>query len=503
MRARCILAIGIPLVGLWTSPTAVGRDALRDEAVRQINEALLAVRDVTCTMIAQTDPAPPAAEAARPVRIFIKPPDKARLVTVDAYGNQRLTIENGNTQWVVPLPLRVSRTVWSGGGVPLDSPIPVLGPDAFRFLRSGVSSSKGRALGRVVYRGIKPAEGVRCHLFETSRGQLLTWIAVDDGLIRRQEQRRDGTVHVTRFTDIRINEGLDDRLFAYEPPEGARVDVAEHVGVTTRRHRYRVPHAPATPEQQGEARARLTDVRRRFARARHFSCSLSESYVAHAAHAVAADGRKLPVGHVKAGALLVGPRSRVRFEGERRDLSGSVRRRILLICDGASVWISSRDAGARAGKPLVVLKDKLLPPGAWKDRDRSEAVLRGEPPAGTDITFHVPACLLAPLGGIEAGRVIYAGEELIDGERTYRFDVKAAAQDKGSTHWIAVADGIPRRIHIRNVLGNVVETKMRIGDVQVDPDVSPGAFVFDDDGKATVVDMQQWRATGAMPGGPG
>jgi len=265
------------------------------EILFEIKAKTAAISDLTFTLeedLISKDGEPYSHETSE---IQMKMPSKRKKISKETqYGNKMLgrinyereeiEIEDGHISWNVSIPKSIQKEIRNNVDNRIESAVmtfPGKGVGEIAFLNSGAN------LRSITYLGQENMDGHLCHVFQIGPKSKL-WVSEKDGVVRKYIRESEGMSlgETAIVKNVRINTGLDDALFAYEPIEGAEIreilwdeeavidqELKENKGYSPKERIYFVPYQKAmlSSEKTQETRDKIKEVLDRYAGIEDFS----------------------------------------------------------------------------------------------------------------------------------------------------------------------------------------------------------------------------------------
>lgn len=103
---------------------------------------------------------------------------------------------------------------------------------------------------------------------------------------------------------------------------------------------------------------------------------------------------------------------------------------------------------------------------------------------------------IQPFHGIEKENIEYKGQEDMNGEPVFKFEIKPSLRNRKMVHWIGVQDGIPRKIIEYNPYDNSAEIEINISNVRINQDFKLADFQYPQKEGDKIFDLEEMFKTG-------
>ena len=505
---QCVLTISSMVILAIGSTIASGESI--EQVLEKIRTAQEQIETVQCRVITEATPPPQAdPESALerlladtdkpPMQIAIHTPDKYRVVIEHRPEYHSVNIHNGNHEWTQ----QGAHSVYHSMNHPsptvlLCAPIVYIPQGGKSPFRSSSEPHLDNVLRKPMLEGVEEIDGEPCYVLTEGLGSKRMWISTRDGLIRRQQVWSEGLTRTTTYTQVVMNEPVDPAQFIYDPKPGTRVQEFDWSRPENERRRnYQIPFAVVTDDQQSVAVDKRDQVEALFAQHKRFLCRYHERREGYGSGVTIDDrGNQIRSSETTKGHLVIESPTRLRIELVTKHDAYHTTERLCVIAGGQHAWRWTDRLVPPSNAKRTVFKDRVVPPGQALPHAQRAAMLRGE--LVTDNGYEVtrrecPFYVLHPLGGIPKERLVFSGENELDGQPVWVFTALETDRENRSDHWIGTKDGIPRQILVYTRDGQTVDTTIRLTDIKINEEISGDTFTYNVEPDDNLVDYEAQR----------
>lgn len=464
--------------------------------------------------------------------IQIKLPDKRKEVEKTTEGLSRIDIDNGSVNWIIQNPKSVYKTSWQNmhNYFPIPSAVPVVGEGKIDLV-----GYNGIDINKIQYKGIEDTKAGRFYILQVDMRTY--WISVENGVIYKHVSLQQlNPVKITEeFKEVSINQQLEDKVFDYEPQEGAYVQektmLSDNYDDFSER-RWVAPYKKAIVTEKGrlEREEKLRLISERYGKINDFSCEYNNVKTDHYMRVGKPGDDKAGMDYdwmqeatevpvtIQKGIVKFKKPLALNYKYTSSSNTWPKCDDCFVITDGTQLWkytFGPSELGPGATKKYVHLENvadtikmrQEMMQSAERYRERAarfaepdfpELVFPQEakgPETIEDPAVMLPAFALEPLKDIDPELIVFGKEEKVNGEDTLCFLVKESEKNRKSTHWIGAQDGIPRKIQEYDWLGELVEREITLSNVKVNLSPPEEDFQFKNDGSYEIMDLNK-----EMPG---